>query len=261
MRRALAALLAAFAAHSGVAGAPPRATGISHVAYFTSDMATARAFYGGVLGLAEESGGVFRINRRQFVQLLPEKTGGSDRLDHVAFTADISEPSSETDPDGHRLEFVPDSSDAQPDPPRALSHQLAHVGVLVGSLGRALAFWHDALGFEETWRGSKDGMVLNWVNLRTPGGSDYVEFMLYSTRPEPDKRGSEHHICLFVPDIEKARAEVAARGYKGPLVVRTGVNRRRQLNLFDPDGTRTELMEPGTVDGSPMPSSPAPPPR
>jgi len=40
-----------------------------------------------------------------------------------------------------------------------------------------------------------------------------------------------------------------------------GTNRKRQLNLFDPDGTRVELMEPGTVDGQPVPSSTAPPPR
>jgi lactoylglutathione lyase len=33
------------------------------------------------------------------------------------------------------------------------------------------------------------------------------------------------------------------------------------MNLFDPDGTRIELMEPGTVDGAPAPSSIAPPPR
>ena len=43
--------------------------------------------------------------------------------------------------------------------------------------------------------------------------------------------------------------------------VQTGVNRKRQLNLFDPDGTRVELMEPRTVDGKPAPSSTAPPPN
>ena len=33
------------------------------------------------------------------------------------------------------------------------------------------------------------------------------------------------------------------------------------MNLYDPDGTRVELMEPQTVDGQPVPSSTAPPPR
>jgi lactoylglutathione lyase len=42
--------------------------------------------------------------------------------------------------------------------------------------------------------------------------------------------------------------------------LRTGVNRRRQINCFDPDGTRVEIMEAGTVDGRPAPSSDAPEP-
>jgi lactoylglutathione lyase len=89
--------------------------------------------------------------------------------------------------------------------------------------------------------------------------------MLYSELPPPDKRGTQHHICLEVPDIEKAHALLEAnphrKNYPRPLEVRVGVNRRRQLNLYDPDGTRIELMEPRTVDGKPAPSSTAPLPR
>jgi len=36
---------------------------------------------------------------------------------------------------------------------------------------------------------------------------------------------------------------------------------RVTLCLFDPDGTRIELMEPNTIDGQPAPSSTLPPPR
>ena len=83
--------------------------------------------------------------------------------------------------------------------------------------------------------------------------------------PEPTRRGSAHHICLEVPDMDKSTAILAGRaagaGYTRPLEIRTGRNRRRQLNIFDPDGTRTELMEPRTVDGQPAPSSQAPPPK
>jgi lactoylglutathione lyase len=98
-----------------------------------------------------------------------------------------------------------------------------------------------------------------------PDGDDYIEFMLYGELPAPGKRGSQHHICLVVPDISAAAATIQARaekaGYARPIETRVGVNRKRQLNLFDPDGTRSELMEPGTVDGTPTPSSQAPPPR
>jgi hypothetical protein len=59
--------------------------------------------------------------------------------------------------------------------------------------------------------------------------------------------------------IIKERA--AATGYTRPLEIRTGTNRKRQMNLFDPDGTRVELMEPNTVDGKPTPSATAPAPK
>jgi lactoylglutathione lyase len=65
--------------------------------------------------------------------------------------------------------------------------------------------------------------------------------------------------------MDKALADLqqrpAAKNYTKPLEIRTGINRRRQLNVFDPDGTRTELMEPKTVDGKPPVSSQAPPPH
>jgi len=56
-------------------------------------------------------------------------------------------------------------------------------------------------------------------------------------------------------------ARRAKAGYERPMDIRTGVNRKRQCNLYDPDGTRVELMEPNTVDGKPAPSSTLPPPK
>jgi lactoylglutathione lyase len=72
-------------------------------------------------------------------------------------------------------------------------------------------------------------------------------------------------VCLEVPDIDKAKAWLESRPamkqYTRPLEIRTGTNCKRQMNLYDPDGTRLELMEPHTVDGKPTPSSTAAPPR
>jgi lactoylglutathione lyase len=122
------------------------------------------------------------------------------------------------------------------------------------------------LGFTEFWRGAgATSKTLSWVNMRAPVGTDYLEFMLYETLPAPNNRGSAHHACLLVQDIDKALAAIEASpgraAYTRPLEIRTGINRKRQLNLFDPDGTRVELMEPDTVDGEPAPSSTLPPPR
>src|SRR6185436_6687698 len=111
----------------------------------------------------------------------------------------------------------------------------------------------------------RNAQRLDWVNMRVPDGDDYIEFMLYDKLPAPNQRGVQHHIALEVPNMAQALAHLdnkaARKSYTQPLEVRTGTNRRRQLNLFDPDGTRVELMEPRTVDGVPPPSSTAPPPR
>jgi lactoylglutathione lyase len=86
--------------------------------------------------------------------------------------------------------------------------------------------------------------------------------MLYRTLPAT--YGSSNHVALEVPDLAAAVAALQARPafktYAKPLDPHTGKNGKRQVNLFDPDGTRVELMEPFTADGKPVPSSPAPPP-
>lgn len=146
-----------------------------------------------------------------------------------------------------------------------ISQHMAHVGVLVGALDPAMKFYHDVLGFQEFWRGSSSGKVLSWVNMRVPDGDDYLEFMLYSAPPDAEQTGVKNHICLVAPDITKAVATLEARparkSYARPIEIRVGVNGKRQANLFDPDGTRIELMKPNTVDGKSVPSSAAPAPK
>jgi lactoylglutathione lyase len=175
------------------------------------------------------------------------------------------------DPDGHIVEIVeyqPDSWTAQHAgkdmPATRISDHIKHVGFLVGDLAKSIHFYGDILGFQETWRGGGNPAVLSWVNLRVPDGEDYVEFMLYGKLPAPDARGTKNHMSLTVPDAQKALEELKKRaaraGYTREIAIRTGVNRKRQINLYDPDGTRVELMEADTIDGRPAPSSTAPPP-
>jgi lactoylglutathione lyase len=87
--------------------------------------------------------------------------------------------------------------------------------------------------------------------------------MLYATPPDAEQMGVKNHVCLVTPDIEKAVATLKSRreNYSRPIEIKVGVNGKRQANLFDPDGTRIELMEPSTVDGKPVPPSTAPAPR
>lgn len=238
-----------------------------------------------------------KINDRQVIELFPEVAPDTDRLNHISVQVDDAEamraylaskgikvpdkvPKGRInnsnfnirDADGHTVEIVqyePDGwtirdSGKALDGPR-ISTRIMHLGILVGALEPAMKFYRDILGFEEIWRGSRDGKTLNWVNMKVPDGTDYIEFMLYDTIPGPTVRGTQHHICLEVDDIEKSLADLekrpARKSYTRPMEIRTGINRKRQLNLFDPDGTRAELMEASTVDGKPTPSSPAPPPH
>lgn len=238
-----------------------------------------------------------KINDRQYIELFPGLDPTADRLHHVALETDNAErmraylasrgvkvpdrvPKGRignlnfniTDPDGHTLEIVEYASDGWSMrekgnfmPASRISQHLLHAGVLVGNLDAALHFYGDLLGFHEIWRGSSDGQTLSWVNMRVPDGSDYIEFMLYRDLPAPDHRGVVHHIALETMSVAEATAVLETNPYRKtytrPLEPRTGINRRRQLNLFDPDGTRTELMESTTVDGKPAPPSTALPPH
>ncbi len=235
-----------------------------------------------------------KINDRQTIELFPETQTNSDRLNHIAIETDDAEamrvylasrgvnvPESTPkgrignlnfnifDPDGHTVEvvqYMPDGWTMREKgkfmPDTRISTRLKHVGIIVTNLTASLKFYHDILGFQETWRGSPNTNQLSWVNLKVPDGGDYVELMLSKELPPPDKRGGAHHLSLEVADIEKAKTSLEARpaftNYSRPLQIRTGINRKRQMNLSDPDGTRVELMEPKTVDGIPAPSSTAP---
>ena len=238
----------------------------------------------------------FKVNERQYIELFPEREPNDDRLNHIAIETDNAEAmrtylaskgikvpdkvpkgrignSNFTikDPEGHSIEIVQyepsgwtvrEKGKYQPE--SRISNRIMHVGIIVTDLDHQTEFYEKVLGFREIWRGSKSGTVLSWTNEKVPDGDEYIEFMLYKDAPPPTQRGTAHHLCLEVPDVAAAVAKLNANPYKRlydhPLEVRVGTNRKRQANLFDPDGTRTEIMEPGTVDGKPTPSSNAPPP-
>ena len=302
--------LASAAILSAQTAAPPRPaiTGISHVAYYVSNMPAALTFWHDLLGFdlsydrkapnsTDTTVAFLKVNDHQYVELLSDRPPQSDPknfLSHLCFlTSDLEQmrlylaakgvavPArtsrtktgdlvfSIADPDGTQIEFSqpqPASVEAQGTgkflPPTRISQHIYHTGFLVGNTQRSLDFYEKILGFQETWRGASNPAQLSWINLRVPDGTDYIELMLYRTLPAT--YGSSNHVALEVPDIAAAVATLQARpafkSYTKPLTPHTGVNGKRQLHLFDPDGTRVELMEPVPADGKPVPSSTAPPP-
>ena len=309
-----ACFLASAAILSAQTAAPPHPaiTGISHVAYYVSDMPAALTFWHDLLGFdlsyerkpdrkvpnsADTTVAFLKVNDHQYVELLSDRPPASDLknfLSHICFlTPDLEQmrlylaskgvavPAhtsrtktgdlvfSIADPDGTQIEFSqpqPASVEAQGTgkflPPTRISQHIYHTGFLVGNTQHSLDFYENILGFQETWRGASNPDQLSWINLRVPDGTDYIELMLYRTLPAT--YGSSNHIALQVPDMAAAvtalQARPAFKTYGRPLTPHTGVNGKRQLNLFDPDGTRIELMEPTTADGKPVPPSTAPPP-
>lgn len=286
----------------------PRITGISHAAFYVSDMAKARAFYEGFLGFQspfsiprkdpQEQLVWIKINDRQTVELFPgsEVAADADRLYHIAVEVDDAEamrlylqskgvavpPKTAVGKIGNKNYFVKDPSgntveivEYLPDgwtkrdqgkflPDTRISTRMSHVGVMIGQLDEALKFYGDILGFREIWRGAKTANMLSWVNLQVPDGQDYIEFMLYDKYPSLDRVRTLQHICLEVPDVAKAGEILQGRPYpagsKPATPMATGVNGKRQINYYDPDGTRVEVMEPATADGKPRPPATAPAP-
>jgi lactoylglutathione lyase len=238
-----------------------------------------------------------KINDRQTIELFPEQTTNSDRLYHIALETDdavamrdylvahgVTAPNKVgkgkignlnyfiKDPDGHIVEIVQYAPDGWTMRSQGkflldtrISTNVPHMGILVGDIDASKKFYEGILGCKEIWRGAKNPKVLSWVHEQIPDGKGFLEFMLYSELPAPDKRGKYHHFCLEVQDIEKAKAVLEQRapriGYTRALEVQIGINRKRQLNVYDPDGTRVELMESQTVDGIGAVSSVAPPPH
>jgi len=224
----------------------------------------------------------FKVNERQYIEIFPGlPPDRDDRLMHIAFeTTDlealrvyllskgVKAPEkvnqgrdgnvnfTVTDPDGHRVEFVEyregslhRRAKGRYVSSRRISGRILHVGVTVADQAAADKFYKDILGFSEIWRGGRDEASLNWINMKVPDGTDYLEYMLVTAPPSRQQLGTLHHVALLVPDIQKA-LETARERSVDPASVRSpqvGRNRRWQLNLFDPDGSRAELMEPFTI--------------
>jgi len=239
-----------------------------------------------------------KINDRQSVELFPgtASTPGSDRLAHIAIETDdadamrlylqskgIKVPDKTpvgksgnknfmiSDPDGNRVEIVeyqPTGWTAREigkfQPAGRVSTKMKHVGIKVARLDAAMAFYGDLLGFKEIYRQSADGNTLSWVNMQAPDGDEYIEFMLHDQPPTAQQLLTMHHICLEVDDIMAAHRLLKDRplpkSCKHPTGMKLGKNGRWQINCYDSDGSRVEVMEPDTFNGVPIPPSNAPPP-
>ena len=227
----------------------------------------------------------FRVNQDQTIEVQPQPAGVSDFLAYIAFATSNAESLRRyllsqhipvegkvdtqadgaqffwvKDPEGHRIQFVQlptrgrllpvSASAAAAKATRPISHHILHAGFVVHNRVVEDHFFHDILGFQEGWQGGR-GNKINWIDMRVPDGTDWLEYMMHdpAARVAPDS-GVVNHLALGVPDIHQAATALdhrhwdSSRAEEDPQIGRDG---KWQLNLFDPDGTRVELMEFGPV--------------
>jgi len=222
----------------------------------------------------------FKVNDHQYIEMFPSLASETeDRLSHIAFeTTDaqrlrdylasngVKVPATlhpgldgnisfnVKDPDGHTVELVeymPGSLHSRNFgkflPDTRISQRIIHVGITVQDRAAADRFYKDILGFHAIWHGGMTDDRTDWVDMRVPDGTDWLEYMLNVHNPSPHTLGVMHHLALGVPSAEAGYKIVVERGYKPPQPPQIGRDGKWQLNLYDPNGTRVELMEPKQV--------------
>jgi len=158
------------------------------------------------------------------------------------------------DPEAHKLIFVEAPDYGQPtldkpgayDAPSRHWPHIIHAGFVVRDRAAMDHFYKDILSFRLYWHGGmKDGET-DWVDMQVPDGTDWIEFMLnVPENADQRTRGIMNHIAVGVANMKAADQELLDANLR-PRVDETpqiGRDGKWQLNLYDFDGTRVELME------------------
>lgn len=202
----------------------------------------------------------------------------TDRMDHIAFRTDncsalrsylatkgVDVPASirrqrdgdkwfsVKDPEGHSVEFIEKNTrfinplhSSRKVGSDAVSSRLIHAGFIVRDREAEDHFYKDILGFHLYWYGGMQPDHTDWVAMQVPDGTDWLEYMLnVDAKPSLQLTGVMNHISLGVRDIKVAQANLEAHGWKehGDEHSQMGKDGKWQLNLYNPDLTRVELME------------------
>jgi len=222
----------------------------------------------------------FYFNPVQFVEVLPlpARPPSSNRFDHAGYNTtnaeelrkyleahNVSVPSAVTkasdgsqyfevkDPEGNRVQFVQPPAHPLNVPVNPLSSHIIHVGYIIHNVAKQNTFYQDILGFRPYWHGGMTDDATDWTSLQVPDGTDWVEYMKVKG-PETSgipadmsqqTAGVLDHFSLGVPNIEQAsnllyNGDRLNARHSDPKIGRDG---KWQVNIYDPDGIRAELME------------------
>lgn len=226
----------------------------------------------------DSAGKRYYFSARQFVEVLPVPAGhGPSMLAHVAYaTSDAAglrtwlvrhgmtalSPVQRGaggerwftthDPEGNEVQFVQAASDKTAAVPSAISGRIIHVGYAVHDRVKQDGFYRKLLGFRPYWYGAFDPSKVDWISQQAPDGHDWLEYMMVGPgsdvplqKVDANELGVLNHLSLGVPNMEAAvttlyRENRLSPRHDGPQM---GLDGKWQANLYDPDGTRVELME------------------
>jgi catechol 2,3-dioxygenase-like lactoylglutathione lyase family enzyme len=280
MKAVALVLLAYFGAASGWLRKTvdrPKVTGIAFVRVKVSSLpndSLYRSLFGGPLGIGScisLDGQCYFVNLFQRIELVKlENAENRNLLEAVGFyTSDvkamhgflaahgykpgeiISDRHGGTyfevrDPEGHELFFVsqPEARGASISGGPRIASDVLHAGWVVRDRGAMDRFYRDVLGFHVYWHGGMKEGETNWVDMQVPEGTDWIEYMLnVAANADKRTRGVMNHIALGVPDVRAAANQLEKAGVKLTEQPKIGRDGKWQLNLYDPDDTRVELME------------------
>jgi catechol 2,3-dioxygenase-like lactoylglutathione lyase family enzyme len=211
-------------------------TTLAGARFRVADLAKAREFYTKVFGFEEvqrKSADVaaFRVTGNQVLEFVAG--AAKDPLEILYLGVSGQPPEPLKDPEGHQVQFVrATGADKQG---QGVSTHLLHIGMGVTELAGPQEFYSSHFGGKEIFRRPDNQIVI----LRLPGQrEDWVEFIV--RQPQ----GSQDHICLGVPDIQKAYQTLVDRGAEIRGKPRVASNGYWVINMADTNGLRVELMEP-----------------
>ena len=160
------------------------------------------------------------------------------------------------DPEGNNLDFLQYVEGSQQTRlrgkltgPARVSTHMAHVGIMVKDRADVTSFYYEKLGFTQGRLAEGRGEY-----IETPSSDRNTETKYPPLDPNNpatndqfvrEQYGAVQHIGLEVADIRATRDQVQKRGGYTDLQVRAhvGNNRHWLVHIFDPDGSRTEIVE------------------
>jgi catechol 2,3-dioxygenase-like lactoylglutathione lyase family enzyme len=229
----------------------------------------------------EQASGVrYYFAPTQFVEVLPLPQGWTSfsRLDHVAFSTtdanalrryliyrhvkivarvrrgnDGSRWFDVKDPEGNDIQFVQPPAHPPRIPANPFSRHIIHVGFIIHDRSLEDTFYRGVLGLRPYWYGGMTDTSAQWVAQQVPNGTDWLEYMVvdpphgHGIPPGMKKSdvGVLDHFSLGVRNVETAYDLLwnGDRLQGEDSLPKIGRDAKWQLNLFDPDGTRAEIME------------------